>query len=47
MKLDAGEPADAERREAVFMLQPAELALDGDAAFVEVQASGYVPWDAG
>ena len=36
VQLDARESANAERREAVLVLQPSELALDGSALVVQV-----------
>ncbi len=35
VKMDAGESADAERGDAVFVLQPVELALNGGAPCVQ------------
>lgn len=40
MKPDPLNPANAEEREAVVVLQPSELPLDGGAAAVEVAPSG-------
>ena len=49
MKLDADadEVANAERRERVIMLEPAELALDGGATTVELAESLRVPLNVG
>jgi hypothetical protein len=45
VKLDAGEATDAKRCEAVVVLQPAEFALHGGAALVDVAPALRLPGD--
>jgi hypothetical protein len=47
VKLDALQAANAERGEAVFMLEPAVLALHGLPSGVEVTEAPFVPLDSG